>query len=383
MRGRSILIALLLVAGCGDNGGGKGNADMTVLPDMSRAPTDHPPLWRLQNTTTAPVQTAPEIWIVVWPGDEQLGADLVDFTDWMLHSDYWKTSMGEYGIGEGTAKGLIVLPTAPPASIGDSTLAGLSTMLVTSGQITGNANTQVAFFPPSETTVSLGGGFVSCGAFLGYHEHGKNSASAVAYSVNARCKGTPGEVLDGLTDTFSHEAAEAATDPLPDNSGGIRDNSPAGQEVADLCEFGEDMPIDVPPDTMHPAGRRYWVQRLYSDKRAAMGDVDPCLPLPWDHPYWNVAFDPATILGAAGSSAAIDARLDVFAYGDVGEVHWTASSSDADVEPPEGTAHAGDTIPITVTPFDTLRSGTVIEIDVISESADAASQLWMGYVKVP
>ena len=45
---------------------------------------------------------APEVWVVVWPGDETLGAQIADFQDWMLHSDYWMTSMGEYGIGAGT-----------------------------------------------------------------------------------------------------------------------------------------------------------------------------------------------------------------------------------------------------------------------------------------
>jgi hypothetical protein len=319
----------------------------------------------------------------VWQGDEAFGADIADFVDWMMHSEYWTSTMGEYGIGEGKSMGLIVLPMPAPALIGDSQLAGISTMLVSSGQITGNANTQVSFFPPSTTKVNQSGGVSSCSAFLGYHSHGSNSADAVAYSITARCVGTPGVDLDGVTDTLSHEIAEAATDPIPNDRTGIFDTSPRQQEVADLCEFGLDMPIDVPPDATHPAGRRYWVQRLYSDKRAALGNVDPCLPLPWDHPYWNVAMDPSPVMGAAGSSVPIDARLDVFAYGDVGEIHWLASSSGADVNPPEGTAHAGDTIPITITPLNTLQSRQVIEIDILSESATAGSQLWFGYVSVP
>ena len=380
MRGRMMLLVLALAAGCGNNTTG-GTADMEVPPDMSRGPTDHPPLWRLQHLTTAPVQKAPEVWTVVWPGDEVLGGQIVDFLDWMLTSDYWMTSMGEYGIGAGTSKGLIVLPTAAPAVIGDAQLAGLSTMLVSSGQITGSTNTQVVFFPPPTTKVNLDGSTSSCSAFLGYHEHGKNSADAVAYAVTARCVGSPGTVLDGITDTLTHEVAEAATDPLPDTGQGIIDNG-RGQEVGDLCEFGLDAPIDVPPDAKYPAGRRYWVQRLYSDARAAQGNIDPCLPEPWDHPYWNVAVDPSPVLGANGSSASIDAQLDVFAYGDVGDIRWLASSSGADVNPPQGVAHAGDTIPITITPLSTLRSGQIIEIDMISESAKGGSQLWFGYVKV-
>jgi len=84
MRRSSILLALALVAGCSDGNGGP--ADMVVVPDMSRAPMDHPPLWRLTHLD-AQLQTAPEVWTVVWAGDEALGNDIVDFLDWMLHSD--------------------------------------------------------------------------------------------------------------------------------------------------------------------------------------------------------------------------------------------------------------------------------------------------------
>jgi hypothetical protein len=250
----------------------------------------------------------------------------------------------------------------------------LATQLVSSGQITGNANTQVAFLPSPLTKVTTGG-IASCDAFLGYH----SNSGGVAYSINMRCVGDTGEPIDKLTGVISHETAEAATDPAPRS--GYVDNSPGGQEVADLCEFGLDVPIDVPPDATHPTARRYWLQRLYSDKRAADGTIEPCLPLPWDHPYWNVALDPPVISGAPGSAAPLDARLDVYAYGDVGLIRWVASSSDADVYPPQGDVHAGDTIALAVTPLATLRVGQTIEIDILAESANAGSQMWIGYVQ--
>src|SRR6185312_7555386 len=97
-------VTLALVAGCGDH-----PQMMPPPPDMARAPLDHPPLWRLTHGTGA-VQAAPEIWTVVWQGDEAIGADTADFVDWMLHSDYWTGSLGEYGIGAGVSKGLVVIP---------------------------------------------------------------------------------------------------------------------------------------------------------------------------------------------------------------------------------------------------------------------------------
>jgi hypothetical protein len=369
---RRVLVTLALLAGCSDNS----NKPMMAPPDMARAAMDHPPLWRM-NKGTGGVQAAAEVWTVVWPGDEAIGADVADFVDWMLHSDYWKTSLMEYGVGAGTGKGLIVLPSAAPSPLGDAQVQQLVSQLVSSGQVTASDNAHVLFVPPATTTVT-DSSLTGCSDFTGYHWH-TGGASGVAYSINLRCTGEAGEPIDQLTDTISHEVAEAATDPEPRS--GYVDASPGGQEVGDLCEFGLDVPIDVPPDATHPTARRYWLQRLYSDARAAMGTIEPCLPLPWDHPYWNVAVDPPVILAAPGSSAAIDARLDVFAYGDVGDIKWVASSSGADVSPSSGTAHAGDTIAISVTPLQALRAGETVEIDVLSEAAKGGSQLWMGYVQ--
>jgi len=371
----TLAVTVAFVAGC-SNDNNNSSMDMTPAPDMARGPLDHPPLWRLSRGTV-PVQAAPEIYIVVWQGDEAFGADVADFTDWMLGSDYWKQSLAEYGITGGVAKGLIVIPMPPPALIGDSQLATLASSLVQSGQVTRTDNTQISFLPARTTKVSALG-TASCSGFLGYHSR-TGGAQGVAYSITARCDGAPGSDLDQVTDTLSHEAAEAATDVSPGN--GLIDISPVHQEVADLCEFGLDLAIDVPPDAMHAQTRRYWVQRLYSDARAADGTMEPCLPIPWDHPYWNVAVDPSVILAAPGSTAPIDARLAVFAYGDVGTIQWIASSSGADVEPSQGTAHAGDTIPVTITPLSALRTGDVVEIDLLSESSKGGSQLWFGYVQ--
>ena len=269
------------------------------------------------------------------------------------------------------------MSTAAPALLGDTELQQLAQQLVMNGQITANANTQVAFLPPPGTKVTAGGSG-SCSEFLGYHSH-TGSPAAVAYSITARCDGAPGDPMDQISDTLSHEAAETATDPAPRS--GYVDVSPGQQEVADLCEFGLDLPIDVPADATHPAARRYWLQRLYSTMRAMDGTLDPCQPQPWDHPYWNVALDPAVVTAMPGASVAIDARLDVFAYGDVGDIKWAASSSGADIEPPAGDAHAGDTIAITVQPLSALRAGDVVEVDILSESAKAGSQLWIGYLQ--
>ncbi|MGZ3440782.1 MAG: hypothetical protein ACXVDD_14765, partial [Polyangia bacterium] len=373
LRSLAVAVAALAgVAGCGEPA-----KMMPPPPDMARSgPLDHPPLWRLGHGSI-PVQDTPQVWTVVWPGDEAIGAETADFLDWMLHSDYWKTSLAEYGVGFGASKGLIVMPTAAPAKIDDSELGLLAASLVANGTIANDPNTSVAFVPSTATKVTAGAD-TGCEIFAGYHSHGIGMGS-VAYSVNLRCAGEAGEPIDQLTRVLSHEVAETVTDPAP--RAGIVDQSPGQQEIGDLCEFGLDLPVDVPPDATHPTARRYWMQRQYSDARAADGTIDPCLPLAWDHPYWNVALDPPLIsVASAGSTNPIPARLDVFAYGDVGVIKWFASSS-ADVQPASGEAHAGDTIELTITPPTAgLSAGDYVEVDILAEAQKGGSQMWFGYV---
>ena len=173
MRARSLCSRWSLSsAGCGD-GKQRRPADMTPPPDMARGPDRSSAAVAPHAPTTAPVQTAPEVWTVVWQGDEAFGADVVDFVDWMLHSDYWKTSLGEYGIGAGKSKGLIVLPTAAPALHRRLRSSPASRRCwSSSGQITGNDNTQVAFFPPSTTKVNRPAASAAARPSLGYHAHG-------------------------------------------------------------------------------------------------------------------------------------------------------------------------------------------------------------------
>src|SRR5947209_15279158 len=51
-------------------------------------------LFRSQVTNfMGPVLNAPEVWTVVWQGDEALGDKVQKFMSWMLQSDYWTQSV--------------------------------------------------------------------------------------------------------------------------------------------------------------------------------------------------------------------------------------------------------------------------------------------------
>ncbi|MDB4965850.1 MAG: hypothetical protein JWN44_1539 [Myxococcales bacterium] len=355
-----------------------GNSSSPPMPDMARAPTEHPPLWHIKYGG-GPTQPAPEVYTVVWQGQEALGAEVADFNDWMLKSDYWKNSLAEYGIGAGSSKGLIVLPMAAPDMLTDSGIQDLAKMLVSGNQVVNGANTQIAFVPPATTTV-LFGTDTGCDVFAGYHRHiNLGGSTNIFYSVNLLCAGESGEPIDRASRVLSHEIAETATDPLGPT--GYVAEGPVAQEVSDLCNFAAGLPVDVAPDAMHPVARRYWVQRQYSGQAAVAGDKDPCIPVPWDRPYWNVAIDPETIPVAANATGVpVTARLAVFAYGDVGLIKWVALSGDGRVSPDHGEAHAGDTIPITITLSNSDRGPH--EFDVFAESEKAGGAAWFSYVTI-
>jgi hypothetical protein len=371
----ALFLSLLTVVGCGDN---MMMMDMKAPPDMARGPLDHPPSWQMMNSG-GPTQTSPQVWTVVWQGSEAVGKDATDFIDFYLKSDFWKTIATEYGVGPGKSLGMVVIPTPPPLKIDDGGVQTLMKNLVMSGAVgTPDKETQLALIVPATTTVTTASGN-GCQAILGYHGSTLIGAMRVAYSVNILCTpGQEGEPFDSLTQTINHETVEAATDVAP-NSGWAA-AGPRSYENADLCAFNQGMPLQRPADATH-AARTYWVQRNYSGVAAKDPTKDPCIPAPWDHPYWNVALDPPQInIAPNSSSVTVQARLDAFAYGDVGEIHWFIGSSDANIKavPASGTAHAGDTIPVSIT-FPSAAAG-VYEVDVESASATGGSQFWFAYV---
>lgn len=368
-------LGLITVVGCGDNMMMK---PMPPPPDMARGPLDHPPLWQMVNNG-GPTQTAPKVYTVVWQGYEAIGRNAADFMDFYLKSDFWKQIASEYGVGPGQGMGMVVIPSPPPPKIDDAGVQAVMKNLVMTGVLPmPDKETQFALVVPATTTVTTASGN-GCVAILGYHGSALIGTQRFAYSVNILCSPSPeGEQFDSLTQTLNHETVEAATDVAP-NSGWAA-AGPRSYENADLCAFNQGMPLFRPADATH-AARNYWVQRNYSGVAAKDGTKDPCIPAAFDHPYWNVALDPPQInIAPNSSSVTVQARLDVFAYGDVGEIHWFIGSSDANITavPPSGTAHAGDTIPVSIT-FPSAAARTY-EVDVESASEKAGSEFWFGYV---
>ena len=169
------------------------------------------------------VLTAPVIVPVFYQNDPYI-AQTMSFVQSLAASSYWSTVTSAYGVGAITVRAPVTVTTTPPATLTETQLDSWL-----AGQIGSNADfgahsasTIFAFFPPSDTTVTLNGTDL-CAQALGYHTATSVGGTYVPYTVVGRCPNglnttnTPRN-FDVITSVFSHEAVEAATDPAPSPS---------------------------------------------------------------------------------------------------------------------------------------------------------------------
>jgi hypothetical protein len=327
--------------GTGGNGGGGGTgggADMSkastdmgpALPDLAglppadHDPTLHPAPPRLNAGSGGVANShstisAPEIWTAVWAGDEAtIGADVQKFTAWMMTSSYWTTSVAEYGVHAGVAKGVITIPGAAPASIDQLALDALiDSNMGKNGWPTANANTIISVVTNPKTSITAGGQPAGCVQFDGYHSI--STSGGVPYLINAYCLDASNKPdFSNLTVTISHEAAEAATDwNLSVNSAyfpGTKTKIIGGGETGDNC-------IAMNASIKSPAGDTYMVQKVFSDANAAAGNKwfcpDPSLP---NDPYWGAGLysggtnDSVISISRTGGKGSATIKIEPFSY---------------------------------------------------------------------
>jgi hypothetical protein len=397
---RLLPLLSLVVFGCSPAANNTVAMDMTAPPvDMgppapdlsfpSRAPTDHPPLLQMANGG-GPVMKSMEVYTVVWQGDEALGEQVQTFLEWMMTSTYYTGSLAEYGVGPGQAMGVIVLPVAKPATLDDSAISPLIKGYIADHTFPApNANTVFSFIVP-ETTQSTLYGSNGCSDYGGYHAETRvatGSNQFVPYAINLQCKGFGGNTpFDGITEVLSHEIAETATDghPYTDTAYSADPSmAPLGGEVGDLC-VGLSTTFNVTQDVADGGAtpESYYVTRLYSNKAAAAGNSDPCVPAPAGDPYFDVAVDPIDITLPAGQS--MTAKLEPYAFGDVGVIKWALEGQPGQgitVSPESGQVKAGDTVGLTINVAAKTQSGTY-PIFLYVDSQKGGSNQWMSAINV-
>jgi hypothetical protein len=368
--------------------------DLTVGPDLSfpdRDPTNHPDLPQVQNFG-GPVLDAPEVWTVVWQGDEELGDKVNKFTGWMLQSDFWKDTLAEYGVHAGIAKGVVVLPSAAPSTLDDAAVKTLVKSVIAGLPEPVNANSAISFVVPVSTQQTMQGG-QGCVDYGGYHSQTRTVAggtTSISYLVNLQCTEGSKTLFDLLTEVVSHEVAESATDPFPFSAPGwSNDTVLVGGEIGDLCvglvTSYQATFSDVDAGTN--SAETYVVQRMYSQKVAALGNADPCVPAPAT-PYFGAALEPMdTTVKVDASSGMGEGVIQIlpYAYGDVGDITWTLYGTGMvtglTVAPKSGVAHAGQTIRVDIQAT-TQAKGQQLPLVVEAKTQDGTLNEWFGSLTI-
>lgn len=397
----------------GNMGGDMGPAlpDLAGLPAPDHDPKQHPPVPTFANPDNTNTIHAPEVWTVVWKGDDAIGAQVNKFTDAYLKSTMFTNGVKEYGISAGSGKGVLALTTAPPKTIDASQFGALVDNNVgkTSGWPASSANLIISFVVDPKTSVTQNGQAGSCVQFDGYHSV---SPKGTPYLVNAYCPDAMGNPdFQNLTVTVSHEAAEASTDPTPNFLNPVNSaidsvtNQPylGGGELGDLC-------ISLNTTFKSPAGDSYMVQRLYSNQIAMAGNDDPCQP--GDGPYFGAGLygtdpqDPHVVsVNRVNGTGTVTIKIEPFAYdASVGPIGFYVAGSlvpagvkaspnilrsrDAmgNVVGTEVWGNPGSTTTVTITVDSTFSSqdvGNPFPFLVVAHNADKSRyQIWWGTMVV-
>ena len=233
---------------------------------------------------SGPMLATPKLVTVTWNADPNQAA-LEDFGDKLGASSYWKTTVGEYGIGPLTSgpANHVRIAAAPPATSDSDAISTLVSQGITtpgSGWPAADAGTIYVVYVPTATKLAS--------STVSHSELQVPGNDHVPYVIIDEGANVSAPVLDAATANAGHEIAETATNPhvLSDTAlVGFDGAHVAWQmfvsdaEIGDICELYQDV-------AFRPADLAFTVQRLWSNKAAAAG-LNPCVPAPPD-PYYNV-----------------------------------------------------------------------------------------------
>ncbi len=354
------------------------------------------PVYPLVTAHGGPVISSPEL-VPIYFGDDPLMAQLEQFNDWIVTSDYWKTIGADYGVSSGTHLAPVQFASTPGDNLSDTQIADWLALRVADGSLPKpTGRTVFALFFPADTTITTDGGTAtSCYGFVGLHQASSMANSVylgiVPFAIIPRCSYEPGDELIVATNVASHEYLEAATNPFPTDQAWFLDAQPGtpleawqmltGVEVADLCENQSYDVIDG-----------FTVQDAWSNSAAQAGQ-NPCQPSDPQHPFFTVFAHDTIYHASAGTTLTLHAE----AWANQAAPSWSlginwgfvpSSDFDGQATLSRDTVANGDDVAITVTiPANpTLVGGrsvyrfTVDSIDPINPNF---SHPWPFLIEVP
>jgi hypothetical protein len=326
----------------------------------------------------------PKIVTVTFPGDadkatyESFGATAANNTWWdTIRQGYCETGSTTNCVGDGPAGTSIELTTAPATTYSDaqdptaaSTLKTFIKTLIPSKIPLPDAQTILAFYFPTTTTITLNGNSSSCQQFGGYHNSMTIGTTTFTYAVLPECAAQMGQTLTVAQETIfaaSHEFAEAATDPyvtatssgfyLNFNDNAILPwNGSGGGEAGDMCVDSLGLGQDETTEGS------FTVQRIWNNA-AALAGGDPCVPA-ITRPYFNVAPDQWLVTANPGGA---EVTMMATAFSDKPTSAWTIRGYDLNASQlPDGGIDANPYLSFTVNGVakTTVNNGDRVKIGV-------------------
>lgn len=323
----------------------------------------------------------PRIVTVTFP-DDALAEKIQAFDDQVGQLAWWGTVAQSYGFGPAQGGGHVAVADAPPQAMTDADVEQWLSARIADGTLPAPTDqTLYALYYPATTTISfrdIEGGGGSCQMFLGYHTAVEVTVAGqqipVAYAVVNRCGG-----LDQVTETASHELAEAASDPHPLDSARagfvfLEDNAwtVLGGENADMCAG------------VRGVTEAGWaLTRVWSNDAAAIGN-QPCVPAPpGGEPYFNAGVVHESLVVAPGATASTE--VDCYSFGPLSAPMTLSAEANGGSGMrfafDRKTCKNGDKVTMTVTAPATTKRGTDDHYTLLA-NLNGTSHLWRGVIQV-
>jgi hypothetical protein len=395
-----------------DTGGGKGDPETDGGQD-AEAPVDagpfvpakHPPFPQLVNNG-GPVLKNPVVQPIFF-SNYDIAGDVATMLKGLPTAtlaggaSYWTGAVAEYGVGALTMLPPITLSEAAPTT--DTDPESFLQKKMSDPAFKGiTSSTILAIFYPS--TTPLGG---SCAAttpgYGGYHSSFSNGGNEQPFAVMSECApyGPTKTPIDMVAVAASHEIIEAVTDPYPSRTPGFTGLDKAGWALAIFLQ-GNTENGDV--CTMNSGFGRggasypYLLQRGWSNKAAAAGNLDPCAPdIRPDQPFvgaYPVMPDTVHAVGQNGQGVIIPAgqtkTIDVGLFSFEPTPEFTVAARQAStVNPPtlsftwdKTSGKNGDTLHLTIKAESVSKKGyeSFVILASLPGVTDPQKTAWPGIV---
>ncbi len=376
-------LSLVLLIGCSTTHTHEGP---DAMPDASFSEAPHGNVPQLVSLG-GKVLAAPKVRPIFFANDTATQKQMEDFLKQLAGSPYWMTAAGEYGVGALTVEPTIVATgTVPTSDAAVQTF--LSTNLDGTHPAWGAVDPDVIYsvFLPDGAVLTDPDGTKSCTDYGAYHDEAKGKhGESIPYALIPRCHYPGSTVLDDLTESFSHELLEAATDPRVETTGafGNVDAEHAiwgltpGAENGDFCEYN--------PEAYQKLVGDYMVQRTWSNA-AAMAGHDPCVPAIPDAAYAaaapmlseqvmltdgpNGAMATSGVKVAMGTPKTIDVASDFAGDPTMRELTLVFDKT---------TGHNGDVVHLTITRVKNGAQFGGSEFMIETKVAGKVTAQWWGY----